>query len=172
MNWDRAVHVVRADGSEIVRYDRAGQWYQEFPPLDARRRVKINLATAVEHAIRAEREGGRVTDRRAGGMAFEAKLRKRRAELLRTPMTSRQIAEDLHPELLAEPARTRFAEYLTELVRNETGTVYRELARAHRLPQNLIADVIVASLGYAVWNETFGWNLTESGEKLVAGAVL
>ena len=41
---DRRVHARLPDGTEVVRYDRAGKWYLEHPELPNRRHVTLQEA--------------------------------------------------------------------------------------------------------------------------------
>lgn len=49
---ERIVHAVMFDGSEIVRYDRAGKWYREFS--DNRMRTLLTVGEAAWYGARAE----------------------------------------------------------------------------------------------------------------------
>ena len=69
-DFDRTVHGYTAEGAPIVRYDRAGKWYVE--PEGGKRRP-VTLTEAAKLAI-----AGRVLENRAGGLAFNAKVRKLR----------------------------------------------------------------------------------------------
>lgn len=69
-NFDRTVHGFTADGAAIVRYDRAGKWYVE--PKEGKRRA-VKLTEAVQLAV-----AGRPLLNKAGGLAFDAKVRKLR----------------------------------------------------------------------------------------------
>jgi hypothetical protein len=74
---DRTVHAVTHKGVEIVRYDRAGKWFLEWPlgSMVPCKHVGVNEAarTAVEHSadIRVGLPGGK---------AFDAKVRRFRAD--------------------------------------------------------------------------------------------
>ena len=72
MNNDRTVHGLTDDGGEIVRYDRAGKWYFEYRD---RKRRHVTIAEAVQAAA-----AGKAVLGRAGGLAFDAKVRKLRGE--------------------------------------------------------------------------------------------
>jgi hypothetical protein len=64
---DRIVHGQTVDHAEIVRYDRAGKWYFEWPDrLRPRRQVTIGEAAraAVEGKFYLGLYGGRVFDQR------------------------------------------------------------------------------------------------------------
>jgi len=67
---DRRVHAVTVLGAEVVRYDRAGKWYIEFP--DGRRKA-ITLSEAVR---RATASGSLARVGIPGGGAFDAALRR------------------------------------------------------------------------------------------------
>ncbi len=69
---DRRVHAVLGDGSLIIRYDRAGKWFQEFPD---KRRQKIDIRTAARLAAPART----VNLGLPGGNTFDALVRKIRA---------------------------------------------------------------------------------------------
>jgi hypothetical protein len=70
--FDRVVHATTVDGTEIVRYDKAGKWYAE--PSEGKRR-SISLSEAVDLAVSPGSTG---TERRhTGGMQFHAKVMKR-----------------------------------------------------------------------------------------------
>lgn len=47
---DRRVHGQTADGGKIVRYNRAGKWYVEYPPASYRRSRHITVGRAAELA--------------------------------------------------------------------------------------------------------------------------
>lgn len=69
---DRTVHAVLVDGSEVVRYDRAGKWFSERDDL---RPVKLTLASAVRLASQV---GARAYLGRSGGRRFDAGVRNAR----------------------------------------------------------------------------------------------
>jgi hypothetical protein len=70
---DRTVHAVTYRGVEIVRYNRAGKWYLEWPAtaMVPCRHVGVDEAarTAVEHS-------GDIRLGLSGGKAFDARVRK------------------------------------------------------------------------------------------------
>ena len=68
---DRTIHAVCADGREIVRYNRAGKWYVEHTSG----RVHLSLQSAAEIAAVTTRLGGKVYFGRAGGLAFDKRVR-------------------------------------------------------------------------------------------------
>jgi len=72
MSYDRTVHGWTADLAEIVRYDRAGKWYVEYPPATLKPRRPVSVAEAVRLATEA---GARVFANRYGGQAFNARVR-------------------------------------------------------------------------------------------------
>jgi hypothetical protein len=67
---DRHVHGLMADGTEIVRYDRAGTWYAE-PANRTRERLTVGQA-----AYRATL--GQAFLGKAGGLRFDAEVRRLR----------------------------------------------------------------------------------------------
>ena len=69
---DRTVHGLTENGAEIVRYDRAGKWYIERAGF----RQPVTVAKAAEKAAE-----GRHYERRPGGKAFDAQVRRVRAAL-------------------------------------------------------------------------------------------
>jgi hypothetical protein len=75
MNEDRTVHAVTREGAEVVRYDRAGKWYIEWPAGTRipRKHIGINEAvnTAVTHCHKVNLD-------LPGGSVFDAKVRKLR----------------------------------------------------------------------------------------------
>lgn len=70
---DRTVHAVLANGTEVVRYDRAGHWYLET--VSGTRR-KSTLGEAVTLATQP---GTTLHPGRSGGQQFNARLRKAQA---------------------------------------------------------------------------------------------
>jgi hypothetical protein len=68
---ERVAHGQTTDGGEIVRYDRAGKWYVEYPASTYKPRRLLTLASAVEAAVQ-----GVVYLGRYGGTQFDAKVRK------------------------------------------------------------------------------------------------
>lgn len=69
---DRRVHAVLDDGSELVRYDKAGKWFRE--PTTGKR-VKLDIKTAARLAAPART----VNLGLPGGSTFDALVRKIRA---------------------------------------------------------------------------------------------
>lgn len=65
---DRRVHAVLSDGTEVVRYDRAGKWYLEKG--DVRQKVTLDAAA---RASLADAEA-QVRLGISGGKAFDAKV--------------------------------------------------------------------------------------------------
>jgi hypothetical protein len=76
---DRTVHAVTYKGVEIVRYDRAGKWYIEWPDevrgVGARMRSQATLSAAAKMAVEY---GQRIIFGLPGGAAFDAKVRRLR----------------------------------------------------------------------------------------------
>ena len=75
MMSDRTVHGMTQDGGQIVRYDRAGKWWIEYPPESLKPRRSVTLAGAVAEARR-----GRAFLGRYGGRMFDAAYRKGQAD--------------------------------------------------------------------------------------------
>lgn len=50
---DRRIHADFPDGSVLVRYDRAGKWYQEWPPeaMKQRQQLSVRAAAATAKAL-------------------------------------------------------------------------------------------------------------------------
>ena len=68
---ERTVHAVAADGTEVVRYDKAGKWYAE--PIDGKRRhVTLSEAVTIALAFGSFRDWPR-----NGGAQFNAEIKKR-----------------------------------------------------------------------------------------------
>lgn len=65
---DRRVHIRLSDGREIVRYDRAGKWYIEYPPRGDGARYALRFADAVSWASMPDAE---VFTGLSGGGAFD-----------------------------------------------------------------------------------------------------
>jgi hypothetical protein len=71
--FDREVHAGFPDGGAIVRYERAGKWYLEYPPDAGIKRKLITLKEAVALTIEHEgKPGSFVGLGRAGGLAFDS----------------------------------------------------------------------------------------------------
>lgn len=70
---DRRAHGTTADGGEIVRYDRAGKWYVEYPDGQPRRAVSVGSA-----ALLATRPGAEVRRGVPGGGRFDALIKRMR----------------------------------------------------------------------------------------------
>jgi hypothetical protein len=66
---DRRVHGHTDDGGEIVRYDRAGKWYVEYPRA---RMIPCRRTTLGEAAFLATRDGADAIRGLPGGRAFDA----------------------------------------------------------------------------------------------------
>lgn len=73
---DRTVHA-EAGEWKLVRYDRAGKWYEEYEPDRMRpaREISVRLA-----AILAIRYGAEIHEGLPGGRVFEARVRELRAK--------------------------------------------------------------------------------------------
>jgi hypothetical protein len=71
---DRRLHAVTSDGTEIVRYNRAGKWYAERPGLNWRRQIKFS--EAIRQACLA---GATVRLGIPGGGRFDARIKEMRA---------------------------------------------------------------------------------------------
>lgn len=54
---DRRVHAVAGEW-QLVRYDRAGKWYEEYEPARGRSADAITVRLAAMLAVRKEREEG------------------------------------------------------------------------------------------------------------------
>lgn len=79
MSQDRTVHGFTGDGhgGAVVRYDRSGKYYLEFPAESGLKRRALTLSEAVELATPApERPGARPILDRPGGLTFDARVRK------------------------------------------------------------------------------------------------
>jgi hypothetical protein len=66
---DRRVHAIMHDSSVIVRYDRAGKWFQEWPAYAMIPRRRLSLEKAARLALSPEAQsvylcmpGGRMFD--------------------------------------------------------------------------------------------------------------
>lgn len=70
---DRIVHA-RTPQSVVVRYERSGKYYEEFPDAPERKRRLLTLSEAVDLALTGTPQLGR-----AGGMRFDAEIAKRKA---------------------------------------------------------------------------------------------
>lgn len=68
---DRTVHAQTPNGAEVVRYDRAGKWYFEHPPVTGTKRTALTLAQAVSLAVEGYEAGGTVFPGRPGGSRFD-----------------------------------------------------------------------------------------------------
>lgn len=68
---DRRVHARMPNGVEVVRYDRAGKWYEESEG----QRKHIGINQAVDDALLP---GAYVFLGVPGGQTFDAKVRRRR----------------------------------------------------------------------------------------------
>lgn len=68
---DRTVHGWAADGTEIVRYDRAGKWYLEPKPSELRPRRQVTVNEAARAAAQGKAVFGRM-----GASVFDRLVRK------------------------------------------------------------------------------------------------
>jgi hypothetical protein len=68
---DRTVHASLKDGSEIVRYDREGRWYLEWP--DGSERQVLKVRDAVELAADPDKVD-QVYSGLPGGAQFDRKI--------------------------------------------------------------------------------------------------
>jgi hypothetical protein len=71
MKTDRTVYARRKDGCEVVRYDRAGKWYLEWPRERMIPAQHIALGRAIDEAAMAAHEGGHVYLGMPGGGTFD-----------------------------------------------------------------------------------------------------
>lgn len=72
---DRTVHARRHDGAEVVRYDRAGRWYVEWPPGSMKGCVRVSVSKAARLAAADDAE---VFFGQPGGRSFDAAVRRLR----------------------------------------------------------------------------------------------
>jgi len=70
---DRRVHAIMADGSALVRYDRAGRWYQEWPAEQMIQRRMLRVDQAV--TLATSPEVADVNFGMPGGGTFDQKVR-------------------------------------------------------------------------------------------------
>ena len=70
---DRTVHGLTADGGEIVRYDRAGKWYVEWPDASLKPCRPISVREAVDLA---GEDGAGAFIGRPGGGRFDSLYRR------------------------------------------------------------------------------------------------
>lgn len=52
--YDRQVAAVLPDGAEIVRYDRAGHLYVEWPPASGTKRQQLKIGEAARLAVESD----------------------------------------------------------------------------------------------------------------------
>lgn len=71
---DQTVHGVTADGGFLVRYDRAGKWYVEYPGL---RMIPARRVTLREAVALATADGAEAVLGLPGGGAFDRKVTER-----------------------------------------------------------------------------------------------
>jgi hypothetical protein len=74
-NTDRTVHARLIDGTEVVRYDRAGKWYLEHQGIGSR--IPVNLNSAVIAAT--SNPANVIYSRVPGGTQFDAAVRRLQA---------------------------------------------------------------------------------------------
>lgn len=79
MSDDRTVHAKLPDGTEIVRYDRAGKWFTEAPPGSMISCSQISVSEAARLVVEGE---GFAHIGRPGGKIFDAKVLKLRGIVL------------------------------------------------------------------------------------------
>lgn len=77
---DRTVHAVMSDGSQLVRYDKAGKWYQEWLGPHPRR-LAMTLGEVVTEAV----EAVLVFYDQPGGGSFDKRLKAALAEVTVEP---------------------------------------------------------------------------------------
>jgi hypothetical protein len=82
--YERTVAAVLPDGSEIVRYDRAGHYYLEFPPSVETKRRKLSIGAAARLAVESN---ARV--RSSGPYRFPSAIAKARIEIAAEALTVR-----------------------------------------------------------------------------------
>jgi hypothetical protein len=66
---DRRVHAILPEDGELVRYDRAGKWWVEYPAHAFKPRRRVSLSGAVRVALEP---GARIRWNVPGGRAFYA----------------------------------------------------------------------------------------------------
>lgn len=74
---DRTVHATSGDNprGELVRYDRAGKWYIEWPGRSLMPRQRVTITQAVETAKHWWVNGGSPHFDRPGGGRFDQLMR-------------------------------------------------------------------------------------------------
>ena len=76
---DLTVHAGIPDGGSIVRYDRTGKYYLEYPPAAGIKRKQLTLHEAAALAVNHLGEvGAFIALGRPGGLRFDAEVRKLR----------------------------------------------------------------------------------------------
>lgn len=73
---DRTVHAEGVDGTQVVRYDKAGKWWIEYQPHMLRSARPVSISEALEVALDCEKDGGVIHLRRSGGRAFDRLIAK------------------------------------------------------------------------------------------------
>ncbi|WP_159599512.1 hypothetical protein [Agromyces humi] len=102
----RTVHATHPDGTQVVRYDRAGKWFEEHP---ARQYRRLHLWDAVRRSLELEADGGQILLGRHGGTRFDAKVREERIQRAKAV---RAANPDVCGALI--PRRVRPDEYVWE----------------------------------------------------------
>lgn len=74
MSDDRRIHCTLANGAEIVRYDRSGKWYLEYPESAMKPRRQLRVGEAARMAARAT--GAKVWMDLPGGGRFDQLVRR------------------------------------------------------------------------------------------------
>lgn len=77
---DGTVHAEGVDGTQVVRYDKAGKWWIEYQPHMLRSARPVSISEAVAVALDCERDGGVIHLCRSGGRAFDRMVRKAKAK--------------------------------------------------------------------------------------------
>lgn len=82
MSFDdnRRVHAVMSDGSELVRYDKAGKWYQEWPHLISKTGVRKRIAMTLGEVVNEAIDAAQVFYEKPGGASFDRRVRAARGE--------------------------------------------------------------------------------------------
>lgn len=73
---ERVEHARSVDGRELVRYDKVGKWYVEWPghmyPME-----HVKIGRAADIAVEWLKNGGTIYPKQYGGTRFVSELRKR-----------------------------------------------------------------------------------------------
>lgn len=77
---ERVVHAISGDepAGELVRYDKAGKWYIEWPGRSLMPSQKVSVRQAALTALHWEANGGEVFPRQYGGTRFMAEVERAR----------------------------------------------------------------------------------------------